>query len=116
MSKEYSITEEEKKAIERLDKRLTIEKYTRNIGTPVYISDLKIVLELINKQQTKLTRIKEYADREVDLLTDTIEDYIDDDREGNKDIIGSFKEEREHWRDIQRIMKNEEKLYFSLEE
>ncbi len=67
------------------------------------------------EQQEKLNKIKQYVDREVDLLTDTIEDYIDDDREGNKDIIGSFKEEREQWRDIQRIMKNEGKLYFNLE-
>ncbi len=28
------MTEEEKKAIENFDKRLTIEKYTKNIGTP----------------------------------------------------------------------------------
>lgn len=52
------MTDEEKKAIERLDKRLTIEKYTKNIGTPVYIDDLKIALNLIQKQQEELTRTK----------------------------------------------------------
>lgn len=52
------MTDEEKKAIERLDKRLTIEKYTKNIGTPVYIDDLKIALNLIQKQQEELTRKK----------------------------------------------------------
>lgn len=52
------MTDEEKKAIERLDKRLTIEKYTKNIGTPVYIDDLKTALNLIQKQQEELTRTK----------------------------------------------------------
>ena len=39
-------------------------------------------------------------------------DYIDDDRVGNRDIIGQLKEEREHWRDIIRILEDKtDELY-----
>ena len=37
------------------------------------------------------------------MLVDT-KYYMDDDKEGNKDIIGQLKEEREHWRDIEKII------------
>lgn len=51
------MTEEEKKAIENFDKRLTIEKYTNNIGTPVYIEDIATILNLIQKQQAEIERL-----------------------------------------------------------
>lgn len=42
------ITKEEiEKAKERFNKSLAIEKYTKNIGTPVYISDIQVLLEYI---------------------------------------------------------------------
>lgn len=62
------MTDEEKKAIERLDKRLTIEKYTKNIGTPVYIDDLKIALNLIQKQKEEI----EKKDRQLEERTNRI--------------------------------------------
>ncbi len=65
------MTEEQQNAIERLDKRLTIEKNTKNIGTPVYISDLKIALELIQKQQVELER----KDKIINEMACTIYDY-----------------------------------------
>lgn len=75
----------------------------------------------IKKQQKELEKkdkiinsIKEYAQQEIDFATEDIEDYIDDDREGNKDIIGELKEWREHWKDIIRIMNNE-KTYIDFE-
>lgn len=54
--------------------------------------------------------IKAYTQWHIDTLTEDIADYIDDDKEGNRHIIGSLKEDREHWKDITRIMKNK-KLY-----
>ena len=53
------MTEEEQKAIENFDKRLTIEKYTKNIGTPIYIKDIEIILNLINKQQKEIETSKQ---------------------------------------------------------
>lgn len=45
------MTEEENKAIENFEKRLIIEKYTKNIGTSVYIKDIETILNLIQKLQ-----------------------------------------------------------------
>ena len=44
--------------------------------------------------------------QEIVSRTETIRDYIDDDKEGNKDIIGELKEEREHWKDIEKLLQN----------
>ncbi len=64
----------------------------------------------IKKQQTELEKkdkiiewIKDYVQQEIDFRTEDIEDYIDDGRKENENII----EEREHWKDILRIMNNE---------
>lgn len=68
----------------------------------------------LQKKDKIIDLIKEYAQQEIDFATEDIEDYIDDDREGNKDIIGELKEWREHWKDIIRIMNNE-KTYIDFE-
>ena len=92
----------------------------------------KIVLELLNKyyqyqkeiqdknnrikeQQEQLELIKEYVHQEIVSYTETIRDYIDDDKEENKDYIGELKEEREHWKDIEKILQNKpkEELYIN---
>ncbi len=48
------MNKEEKEAIERLDRKLTSEKFTKNIGMPVYIKDVEIVLNLIQKQEKEI--------------------------------------------------------------
>ena len=68
----------------------------------------------LKKKDKIIDSIKEYAQQEIDFATEDIKDYIDDDREGNKDIIGELKEWREHWKDIIRIMNNE-KTYIDFE-
>ena len=55
-----------------------------------------------------IERIKEYAHQEIVSITETIRDYIDDDKEANKQYIDDLKEEREHWRDIERIIEGKE--------
>lgn len=52
----------------------------------------------------KLKEIKKIANWHINHLTEGILDYIDDDEIKNIDIINSLKEEREHWRDILRII------------
>ena len=66
----------------------------------------------MSKEENIINTIREYAQWEIDACTSNIEDYMDDDAVGNKDIIGDFKEEREHWRDIIRIIDGEnDKIY-----
>ena len=60
-----------------------------------------------DKKDDIIHSIREYVQQEIAFATEDIEDYIDDDREGNKNIIGELKEWREHWKDIIRIMNNE---------
>ena len=74
---------------------------------PVFILDL--ALNIINKQKKQLETIKEYVHQEIVHYTEDIRDYIDDDKEGNKYIVGELKEEREHWKDIERILQNKSK-------
>lgn len=52
-------------------------------------------------------KIKQCANWHIEHLTETILDYIDDDRIGNAHYIGELKEQREHWKDVIRIMNNE---------
>lgn len=68
----------------------------------------------LEKKDKIINSIKEYAQQEINFAIEDIEDYIDDDREGNKDIISELKEWREHWKDIIRIMNNE-KTYMDFE-
>lgn len=64
------------------------------------------------KEKQILNRIRNYAQWHIDTITEEIKDYIDDDRLGNRDIIGQLKEEREHWRDIIRILEDKtDELY-----
>lgn len=53
-------------------------------------------------------QIREYANWHIEHITESILDYIDDDKVENVDFIGELKEQREHWRDIIRILNNEE--------
>lgn len=87
-------------------------RYTQQLEEMV--EAFETVLNLLEKKDKIINSIKEYAQQEIDFATEDIEDYIDDDREGNKDIIGELKEWREHWKDIIRIMNNE-KTYMDFE-
>lgn len=121
------MSEEEKKAIEyfmnftRYTKDRALEEYKCQNKNIKYAQDLEkrtnmfeIILNLIQKQQIQINKkdkiideIKEYANWHIDCCTEDIADYIDDDRIGNANIIEEFKEQREHWKDILRILNNE---------
>lgn len=58
-----------------------------------------------------IDKIKEYVHQEIVSYTETIEDYIEDDKDGNSHYIGELKEIREHWKDIERIMNRDNHLY-----
>lgn len=65
--------------------------------------------------ENQLERLKEYVHQEIVSRSEDIADYLDDDVNENADFIGSLKEEREHWRDIERIIegKSNEELYMN---
>ena len=78
------------------------------------IQAIETVLSMLKEKDKQINLIKEYAHQEIEHYTETIEDYIDDDKERNKDYIKELKEEREHWKDIERILENKpEELYMN---
>lgn len=68
-------------------------------------------LNRLEQDERVIDKIKEYTHQEIVTYDETIKDYIDDDRVGNADYIGELRERKEHWKDIERIINNDEKLY-----
>lgn len=100
-------------ARKRLTDKITNEnKYLNFKGNMPYIiqeiKDDNNAIKIILKENELLDKIKEYVEMHIELLTKTICDYIDDDKEGNKHIIGELKESRENWKDIIRIINGQE--------
>lgn len=81
------------------------------------LSSLQVAYERLRNEKKELEKtisnVKEYATWHVDACTDDILDYIDDDRIGNKVIIGELKEDREHWKDVVKLCNNEFNLYMN---
>ena len=109
-----------KQAIEKLKKirEETIKANDCGLSNNDFKEEIEvydIILNLITNQQKQLETIKVYAHQEIVSYTETIRDYIDDDKEENKDYIGQLKEEREHWKDIEKILQNKskEELYMN---
>ena len=48
------MTDEEKKSFEKINRQIVIGECEKAIGIPVYISDLKILINLIEKQQKEI--------------------------------------------------------------
>ncbi len=118
------MTNEQREAIEFLEfyKQHCLKKEIENMDNYEIIHDedfvsknLDTVLSLIKEQEEREELIKEYVHQEIVNYTETIRDYIDDDKEGNKDYIGELKEDREHWKDIEKILQNKpkEELYMN---
>lgn len=64
------LSENEKKAIEKLNRLTVYEIQKGNIGIPVMIKDLEIVLNLI----TKLQKENKEKDKQIDLMAEWIFD------------------------------------------
>ena len=109
------MTTEQREAIDRLKRGLDDIWFATLYSQEEMDKDIDTVLSLIKEQQEREELIKEYVHQEIVSYTETIRDYIDDDKEGNKDYIGQLKEEREHWKDIEKILQNKpkEELYMN---
>ena len=114
------MTNEQREAMEICKEKIIQPFYNFPNPTSIELKDTDVeaidtVLSLIKEQEKQIDLIKEYAHQEIVHCTETIKDYIDDDKEGNNHYIGELKEEREHWRDIERILQNKpkEELYMN---
>ena len=68
------ISEEEKKAIDKINRQIVIGKAEKNIGIPVYISDLETILNLIEKRNRQL----EEKDKRINKLNTENQRYFDE--------------------------------------
>lgn len=48
------MSEEEKKAYERIERQIIIGECDKNLGIPVYLTDIKKIMNLIKKQQKEI--------------------------------------------------------------
>lgn len=110
----------EEQAIEKLKKirEDTIKANECGLSNNDFKEEIEVydvILNLVKKQQQQLETIKEYVHQEIVHYTETIKDYIDDDKEGNKHYIEELKEKREHWRDVEKLLQNKpkEELYMN---
>ena len=95
-------TKEEKKAVANIKKNLSFN--LRNQFLDDEADNIEILLNLLDKQHEQLERIKEYVHQEIAHYTEDIKDYMDDDKVGNAEYISELKENREHWKDIEKIL------------
>lgn len=114
------MTNEQREAIETCKKKIIEPFY--NFPNPISIKlkdkdvgAIEMVLSLIKEQQKREELIKEYVHQEIVHYTETIKDYEDDDKKENKHYIEELKEDREHWKDIEKILQNKpkEELYMN---
>ena len=78
-----------------------LEKFIKNESM-----DLEVNTAIENLIQRN-KELEEYVNWHIEHLTEDIADYVDDDIKANASLIGELKEEREHWKDIIRIMDNQ---------
>ena len=114
------MTNEQREAIEICKEKIIESFYDFPNPTSIELKDtdveaIEIVLSLIKEQQEREELIKEYVHQEIVHYTETIEDYEDDNKKENKHYIEELKEEREHWKDIEKILQNKpkEELYMN---
>ena len=114
------MTNEQRKAIEICKEKIIEPFYDFPNPTSIELKDTDVgaidtVLSLIKEQQEREELIKEYVHQEIVHYTETIKDYIDDDKEGNKHYIEELKEKRERWRDVEKLLQNKpkEELYMN---
>ncbi len=114
------MTKEQEEIINRLSKITNRQiLYENKCGITIECfrelqEDIEEVLNMLKEKDRQIDLIKKYAHQEIEHYTETIEDYMDDDKEGNKNYIKELKEKREHWKDIERILKNKpEELYMN---
>lgn len=67
------MTKEQKEAIEKIKRQILIEECGKNIGMPVFISDLKNVLAMLEEKDNKISQLKnmnEFQSKDIKKIVD----------------------------------------------
>lgn len=101
-------------SIEKIREAIQIDKENRivTMHDEKYLlrDHLENVLEYLERLDEENENAKWYVHQMIVRLSESIEDFIDDDREGNKDIIGELKETRKQWKDVENLLNGEIKV------
>lgn len=96
------MTKEQEESLKKLRRQIIAEKYTKNIGIPVYISDLKNVLSMLEEK-----------DKIIDLMSEAINNNdIDEDicrRMGQKENCNEFEDKEKCKECIKQYFENKAK-------
>lgn len=89
----------------KLEEKNTLIENTR-IGYKILVEQLKTDK---NKLKEENENAKWYIHQMIARINEDVLDYIDDDEEGNKDIIGELKETKKQWQDVEKLLNGESK-------
>lgn len=96
------MTKEQEESLKKLRRQIIAEKYTKNIGIPVYISDLKNVLSMLEEKY-----------KTIDLMSEAINNNdIDEDicrRMGQKEDCNEFEDKEKCKECIKQYFENKAK-------
>lgn len=96
------MTKEQEESLKKLRRQIIAEKYTKNIGIPVYISDLKNVLSMLEEK-----------DKIIDLMSEAINNNdIDEDicrSMGQKENCNEFEDKEKCKECIKQYFENKAK-------
>lgn len=96
------MTKEQEESLKKLRRQIIAEKYTKNIEIPVYISDLKNVLSMLEEK-----------DKIIDLMSEAINNNdIDEDicrRMGQKENCNEFEDKEKCTECIKQYFENKAK-------
>lgn len=67
------------------------------------------IWKYIDKLQKENENAKWYIHQMIARINEDIADYIDDDKEENKDIIGELRETKKQWQDVEKLLNGESK-------
>lgn len=104
------MSEEEKEAIKTVEDIAFIRGIRQDVeGELEDLKAIEDVLRLIDKLEKENGNGKWYIHQMIVRISEDIEDYVDDDKVGNKDIIGALKETRKQWLDVEKLLNGESK-------
>lgn len=71
------MTKEQEESLKKLRRQIITEKYTKNIGIPVYISDLKNVLSMLKEKDKIIDLMADYLTTPIH-GTEWVKKYFED--------------------------------------
>lgn len=88
------MTKEQEESLKKLRRQIIAEKYTKNIGIPVYISDLKNVLSMLEEKDKQIEQYQNISNFQYKVYSAAVDDIfeLNEELEEKDKIINSMLE------------------------